>query len=933
VEAARVSIFDGLRERISVDRILETDSGGKTRCVNPDHQDANPSMQIYDDHAHCYSCSFHGDVTDVWMVMHGFASPFEAALDLAREFNIPLPEMSPEARRKAEERREKQAHDKDLAQACHNALGEHPHVREWWEKRGFGAELQSRFLLGANKDGTEAVIPFWHKGEIRGLIRRKLEGEPKYRYPSAEEFIGGYRPLFIPKSLGSDVFLVEGIIDALALAAAGRSAIAVGGTNISNAQMADLGRLLAGDARVYILPDGDEPGMEAARTWARHLYPRALVCKADYGAEDREDAADLFAETGATRTAEHLDRLAATSEDLMDIEAQAAAVLGSPKSRFDYAVEKIIPLAARLPFDSSREAALGIVAGQLDGVNAAWLKKALAEELGRRESEVLERLVAEQAREQERQSEEYRKSVEEAQGDIDDLFGPGVLGRLRSDAAEIHNVRRDEKALELSLLVALGAQLVPLPNGRPLGPSMLLTADAGRGKNHILDAAVTLLPEEFYLSFEIASGQSFYYAAAEDPAFLKHRFAYPNEIEGVEALVEFLRPMLSKGWARKFVTNKDSDGRYVIQEIIVEGPVTAAIPTVRNTTDKQLQTRLLVAELPDYVGRVKEHSKAVSELLHPNYRTADYSYRLFLWHEGFRQLTGVRRVVFGLDHPDFALDDDKISHGARLWANVLGLMVTNAWLEQKSRKVVELPGGELTIEATPVDYEVAYNIFTAVCQRTVVNLSETHRRILDSLYDLHTEFPNREGFSLREIASGAGVSPQTVSNHKTFLTTSAKLIIETDYGLALPEEADPSWWSTDELSAGLPTPEKVKSWWEDVPPDPPSGRAGHAGRATETGQKRHTYAENSVQEGAGQALDTSNFPEGNTTADPMEPNGRVQSPSSEGVDSENGLGKRSTGAEGEVSSVSSASTKETATYVRASNNPALMADDDDGVNV
>ena len=58
----------------------------------------------------------------------------------------------------------------------------------------------------------------------------------------------------------------------------------------------------------------------------------------------------------------------------------------------------------------------------------------------------------------------------------------------------------------------------------------------------------------------------------------------------------------------------------------------------------------------------------------------------------------------------------------------------------------------------------------AVCQRTVVNLSENHRKILGALYDLHGEFPNRGGFTHREIASGAEVSPQTVSNNKAFGT-------------------------------------------------------------------------------------------------------------------------------------------------------------------
>jgi DNA primase len=71
---------------------------GKAQCVAPDHQDASPSMHLYDNHVHCFSCGFHGDVTDVWAARRGFVRPVEAALDLAREFGIELPEASLEAR-------------------------------------------------------------------------------------------------------------------------------------------------------------------------------------------------------------------------------------------------------------------------------------------------------------------------------------------------------------------------------------------------------------------------------------------------------------------------------------------------------------------------------------------------------------------------------------------------------------------------------------------------------------------------------------------------------------------------------------------------------------------------------------------------------------------------------------------------------------------
>ena len=186
-----------------------------------------------------------------------------------------------------------------------------------------------------------------------------------------------------------------------------------------------------------------------------------------------------------------------------------------------------------------------------------------------------------------------------------------------------------------------------------------------------------------------------------------------------------------------------------------------------------------------------------------------------------RQLTGVRRVVFPLEHDDFALDDDQVSHGARLWANLLSLMVTNAWLEQNNREVVEVGESKanLAVVATPDDYEVAYKIFTKICKRTVINLSESHRKILNGLHGLQQEDTGRYGFTQREIAKAAGVGLSTISENKTFLVTSAKLLKEGDDGLALVEGADPPGGRA-RPDEGSPTPEQVRRWWESKDPPP-----------------------------------------------------------------------------------------------------------------
>ena len=41
-------------------------------------------MHVYEDHVHCFGCGFHGDVTDVWHIMHGFEKNIDAALDDAK---------------------------------------------------------------------------------------------------------------------------------------------------------------------------------------------------------------------------------------------------------------------------------------------------------------------------------------------------------------------------------------------------------------------------------------------------------------------------------------------------------------------------------------------------------------------------------------------------------------------------------------------------------------------------------------------------------------------------------------------------------------------------------------------------------------------------------------------------------------------------------
>jgi len=225
---------------------------------------------------------------------------------------------------------------------------------------------------------------------------------------------------------------------------------------------------------------------------------------------------------------------------------------------------------------------------------------------------------------------------------------------------------------------------------------------------------------------------------------------------------------------------------------------------------------MLVAELTDYPGRVAEHSREVSRQLLPEQAGEDHEPRIRAWQTALRSLTGTRRVVFLLQHAKFCFDSDGVSHGARIWGNFLGLMLAHAWLEQRNRERVKLASEEQAIVATPEDYEAAYTLFKATCERSVVNLSDTHRKILTAVHALKQETGSKEGFSHRKIADRAGVHHSTVGDHRTYLVRSVKLLRETESGmLDLVADAEPSWWNDEDLLEGFPHPETVWRWWKE----------------------------------------------------------------------------------------------------------------------
>ena len=405
--------------------------------------------------------------------------------------------------------------------------------------------------------------------------------------------------------------------------------------------------------------------------------------------------------------------------------------------------------------------------------------------------------------------------------DVEALIAtPGVLGRYVEDMAEVGAVHEDRPYMYTVTLGALSAQLA-LSGDRPLGTNVVLTGESGRGKNYVPDAIAKGMPEEFVYRFESASAKSFYYQADADPDRFRHTWVYPNEAEATDQLIETLRPLLSKGSASHGTVDNSEDGPNAFRSLHVQGPITVTIPTVRNKLDGQFQTRLLTVEMENYEGRVAGHTEKFADTLLPNYVAADHTETLKKWKAALKRLTAVRKVVLPGKVAGFRYNNDSVSHGARVFRNLCSFMLTHAWLEQRNRTIVELSTGEKAVVVTAEDYRVAYGLFEKVATRSVINLSDTHKKICDSVYELQNAKGSRlygRGLSIREIANKAGLNHQTVQKHKTFLIASEGLLREGEKGgLILVEGAEPSWWHQGDLLKGLPKPDEVEEWWAPLP--------------------------------------------------------------------------------------------------------------------
>lgn len=244
----------------------------KFNCLNPEHNDTNPSMSLYAqaNNVHCFACGASYDIFSLVALDNPgltenevFNKTYEfcgLTIDGAQE----KPKLTPDKQAIIAPPEESKAPDPDFTDFFLEAKS---HIKEtdYPQRRGLSEEVIERFKLGYGSQTKRLIIPI-----TAGYYKARAtdESEPKYLIPK-----GAKTDLYNKSALREakkPVFIVEGEIDALSIIEAGGEATAIGST--SNITKLFNCLMQQRPAKPLLLAlDNDEPGIKATERLIEQL--------------------------------------------------------------------------------------------------------------------------------------------------------------------------------------------------------------------------------------------------------------------------------------------------------------------------------------------------------------------------------------------------------------------------------------------------------------------------------------------------------------------------------------------------------------------------------------------------------------------------------------------------------------------------------------
>jgi DNA primase len=344
------------------------------------------------------------------------------------------------------------------------------------------------------------------------------------------------------------------------------------------------------------------------------------------------------------------------------------------------------------------------------------------------------------------------------------LRDPNLVERIVSDFAQVGVVGEQTNCL-VGYLAAVSRKL-----SRPL--AVIVQSTSAAGKSALMDAVLSLVPEEDCVRFSAMTGQSLFYVGESD---LAHKVLAIAEEEGAERAAYALKLLQSDGELSIASTGKDTaSGRLVTHTYRVTGPTAIVLTTTSIEVDEELLNRCLVLTV--------DEDRAQTKAIHDRQRTAQTLHGLLAdvdrddvirLHRNAQRLLGPLAVVNPFaDRLTFA---DSATRTRRDHLKYLTLISAVTLLHQHQREVKTATrnGKQVRyVETTPADIALANTLAHEVLGRSLDELPPGTRRLLDALHAYVTARCERDGldrdlvrFTRRQLREQLGVGDTQLKVH------------------------------------------------------------------------------------------------------------------------------------------------------------------------
>lgn len=403
----------------------------------------------------------------------------------------------------------------------------------------------------------------------------------------------------------------------------------------------------------------------------------------------------------------------------------------------------------------------GFIRGAKDELHldVALLKKDLGQVLL-----ILEELQHKRLADEMKPKEPKELTLKEREDALELLRDPSLPARIERDLTALGLVGEETGKL-IGYLAATSRKLE-----KPL--AVLIQSSSSAGKSSLMDAVLSLMPEEDVAQYSALTPQALYYMAEEG---LSHRVLALSEDEGAERAAYPLKLLQSEGKLSIASTQKDeATGRLLTESITVKGPVMLFLTTTSAFVDEELENRCLLLSVSE--------DRAQTEAIHASQRKRRtleglsrhlLKERIQAVHRNAQRLLQPLAVVN--PYAEQLTFRSTRTRTRRDHEKYLTLIDAIALLHQHQReqKVLKVGSDEAAyIEVHPSDIDLAGRLFADVYGRSSDELPPHTERLLRSLSTLVDDLAQKEElertevrFSRRQALEHAGVGLSQLRVH------------------------------------------------------------------------------------------------------------------------------------------------------------------------